>query len=181
MRFLGIDQSLRATGLCRLNGDGAVTASATVTTGDLRDGERLSFIRRAVMGLLDGVTFATIEGYSYDSVGRVFELGEVGGVIKLTLVEREVPYIVVPPVLVKKYATGNPMATKEQVIAAARAGSFEPGDDNQADAFFLAHIARACSIDVARYRRELEVLRTLREPRRKKTVRRVRRLIKAAV
>ena len=181
MAFLGIDQSLNATGLCRLGPDGAVQLRATVDPEKRLDGPRLVFIKQVVASLLEHVEFAAMEGYSYDSVGRVFELGEIGGVLKVLLIERNVPYIIVPPVLLKKFATGNTSATKEQMIKAAQERAFHPADDNQADAFFLAHIARTHKMDIATCRRELEVLHTLCNPEPKKKKRRVRRLVKAAI
>ena len=181
MGFLGIDQSLNATGICRIDVDANVIALATVTPDGLRDGQRLAFIKRAVASMASVVEFAAIEGYSYDSVGRVFELGEIGGVIKVLLVEANIPYVVVPPVLVKKFATGTATAGKPAMMLAARAMGAHIADDNQADAFFLAHIARAYSQKTARRRCEMEVIHTLSHPQPKKIRRRLRRLVNAAI
>jgi Holliday junction resolvasome RuvABC endonuclease subunit len=38
---------------------------------------------------------------------------------------------------IKKHATGKGNASKEEMIAAARAKGFNPTDDNQADALML--------------------------------------------
>ena len=147
------------------------------------DAPRLVFVKNAVAALTSDVKFAALEGYSYDSVGRVFELGEIGGVIKVMLVELGIDFVVVPPVLLKKFATGSTYASKEAMLDAARDGGVMAGeDDNQADAFFLARIARAYAAPTDRLRRcELEVIHALRNPAPKKAARRVRRLIKAAV
>lgn len=156
---------------------------ATVDPDGMRDGERLVFVKQAVAAMSSDVEFAALEGYSYDSVGRVFELGEIGGVIKVLLHERGIKYVVVPPVLLKKFATGTSYASKEDMIAACKErGVHVPDDDdNQADAFFLAHVARACARDVATCRREMDVVRYLKNPAPKKPRRRVRRLVKAAL
>lgn len=185
MSFLGIDQSLNASGVCRLRVDGTVDAVGTVVPKGIIDGARLSFIKRAVAVLLDGVTHAALEGYSYNSVGHVFELGEIGGVLKVLLQEHNVPYVVVPPVLVKKYATGSTSAKKKHMLKAAREHGALVVDDNQADAFFLAHIARAYILPfvVGRFehRYEMEVIQTLTQPMVKHARRRVSSLIKAAI
>jgi Holliday junction resolvasome RuvABC endonuclease subunit len=133
--------------------------------------------------MLPEVEFAALEGYSYNSVGHVFELGEVGGVIKVLLIEHMLPYVVVPPVLVKKFATGSVHANKDAMLAAAVQRGHDFGDnDDQADAFFLARIALAYAKNAAEHRCEMEVLHTLRNPPKdKKPKRRVRRLIKNAV
>lgn len=181
MGFLGIDQSLNATGLCRLDVDAKVTAVATVIPDGLLDGKRLAFIKRAVVSMATDIEFAALEGYAYDAVGRVFELGEIGGVIKVLLVEANIPYVIVPPVLVKKYATGSATANKAAMLHAAKDRGSTFQDDNQADAFFLAHIARAYSRKTAKYRCEMEVIHTLQHPPVKKTRRRPRRLVNAAI
>lgn len=179
--FLGVDQSLNATGVCRMDDEGKVTTVATVDPKGARDGERLLFVKRAIAAAASGVKFAALEGYSYDSVGRVFELGEIGGVVKVLLLESGIEYVVVPPVLVKKFATGNASASKEDMMSRAREAGCVIADDNQADAYFLARIAQAYVRGGATRRCELEVLHTLRNPSEKKSRRRVRRLVKAAI
>jgi len=164
MGYLGIDQSLRATGICRLADDGRAVATATVGTTGLTDGPRLLFIQRAIAAQLDGVTFAALEGYSYHSINQPFKLGEIGGVVKVLLCERAIPYVVVPPILVKMYATGRATAKKRDMLKAASLDGFTTRDDNQADAFFLAQIARAYALDNATHRCQLDVIHTLRHP-----------------
>jgi Holliday junction resolvasome RuvABC endonuclease subunit len=50
---------------------------------------------------------------------------------------QKIPYQGVPVGTIKKHATGKGNASKEEMIAAARAKSFNPTDDNQADALAL--------------------------------------------
>jgi Holliday junction resolvasome RuvABC endonuclease subunit len=179
--FLGIDQSLSATGVCRLDAAGTVVAMGTVDPRDAKDGERLILIKRAVAALASGVEFAALEGYSYDSVGRVFELGEIGGVVKVLLHESGIKYVVVPPVLLKKFATGSSSASKEAMVSACKERGARPADDNQADAFFLAHVARAYAKGGVTRRCEMDVIHSLKNPTPKKPMRRVRRLVKSAL
>jgi crossover junction endodeoxyribonuclease RuvC len=181
MSFLGIDQSLNATGICRVDESGAVVAMATVEPYGVKDGDRLLLIKRAVASVATEIEFAALEGYSYDSVGRVFELGEIGGVIKVLLHESGIKYVVVPPVLLKKFATGKSSASKDDMMLACQSRGITYIDDNQADAFFLACIARAYTRDTARYRCELDVIHRLKNPIPKKSKRRVRRLVGGAI
>jgi crossover junction endodeoxyribonuclease RuvC len=178
--YLGIDQSLNATGLCRLHAQGQVEHGETVDPGKRREAARLAYVKSRVAPLLGpAVLFVAFEGYSYNSVGRVFELGEVGGVLRLLVFEHEVAYVVVPPVSLKKFATGNVSAEKEDMVAAAKYAGFVTDDDNQADAFFLAQIARCFHLELAPPNRaQLEVLHSLRSPKLKKPARRIRRLVK---
>lgn len=156
---------------------------ATVNPDGRLDAQRLVFIKRAVASFATDIKFAALEGYSYDSVGRVFELGEIGGVIKTLLVELGIDFVVVPPIQLKKFATGTTYASKEAMVEAAKEAKAPVGDDdNQADAFFLARIARAYGTTTDPLRRcELEVIHALRNPAPKKAARRVRRLVKAAI
>lgn len=181
MAFLGIDQSLNATGICRIDASGAVVALATVNPRGAIDGPRLMLIKRAVTSLATEIKFAALEGYSYDSVGRVFELGEIGGVIKVLLLESRIEYVVVSPSSLKKFATGVSSASKENMLDAAKSLGAVCADDNQADAFFLARVARAYVQDVADRRCEMDVIHALKNPEPKKTQRRIRRLVKAAL
>jgi crossover junction endodeoxyribonuclease RuvC len=181
MSFLGIDQSLNATGICRMDDVGSVVALATVNPGDAKDGARLILVKRAIAAIASEIEFAALEGYSYDSVGRVFELGEIGGVVKVLLIESNIPYVVVPPSMLKKFATGNSSASKEDMVDTAKERGCMTTDDNQADAFFLACIARAYAKGTARSRCEMDVVHALKNPTPKKTKRRVRRLVKAAI
>lgn len=184
MSYLGIDQSLSGTGLCLLSGSGSVLHVETVDPGKRRDAERLAFIRDRVLAVLamhDPVVRAAFEGYSYDSVNKPFLLGELGGALRVALWEKGVPYEVVPPALVKKFATGNAHATKEMVLRAAQAEGFETADDNQSDAFFLASIVFALDDErMPKKRARIEVIHRIKNPK-VKTSRRVRTLVKHAI
>lgn len=50
---------------------------------------------------------------------------------------QKIPYQGVPVGTIKKHATGKGNASKEEMMAAARAKGFNPSDDNQADALAL--------------------------------------------
>lgn len=186
MAFLGVDQSLNATGVCVIADDGVVQALSTVAhkTGGAIDVKLLN-IRRAVISALSGCTFAAMEAYSYDSIHRAFDLGEVAGNVKVALLEHSVSYQVVPPVTLKLFATGTTSASKQDMIDAAKAAGAVPENDNEADAFFLAQIARALTRDTAKKRCEMEAIHSLRlsasGKQRKPAKRRVRRFVKNAI
>jgi crossover junction endodeoxyribonuclease RuvC len=181
--YVGIDQSLNGTGLCLRDANDIVHATQTVDSGKLRDVERLAYVKARVTSFLsDRVKFVAFEGYSYNSVGRVFELGEIGGVLRLLVHEHRLSYVVIPPASLKKFATGNPRAEKEDMVEAAQRAGFDTEDDNQADAFFLSQIARCHHLELAPPNRaQLEILHSIRSPKTKKPARRIRRLAKNSI
>lgn len=186
--YLGIDASLEGTGLCLVSEVGFVLRSTTVLPRGLRDMARLAMIKAETLAFVDGgdVAFVAIEGYAYGAINQAFSLGEIGGVLRLLVYEEyDLSRIDVPPASLKKWATGSSEADKEAMVAAAVADGAHPGDHNQADAYFLARIALALSVDdpVARPRQrsKLEVIRSLASPPRKKTRHRPRRLVKNPV
>lgn len=184
MPILGIDQSLRAPGVCLLSDEGEVLRLFTIDPARRRDAERLAYIRDTVRELYDeGVWFVAQEGYSYNSTSQHFALGEVGGALKLVAHDLRVPCLVVPPATLKKFATGDPQAKKDAMLEAARAatGRASLDDDNQADAYFLAVVAWHVGTErQPKYRAQLEALHTLQHPTKTRR-RRVRRLVKNAL
>lgn len=109
--------------------------------GDLKGMERLRYIKFRILHLLQKfkATKVSIEGYSFASKGRaVFNLGELGGIVRLAIYEYGLPYLDVSPTSTKAFiSSGN--ADKEQM----RVGILEKyghnfDNDNIADAFALA-------------------------------------------
>ena len=117
-RVCGLDLSLQQTGYATPDGDHGLIRPSS------RSGiERLAWIRNQVMKIEHDhrVELFAIEGYSYGSKGRaVFNIGELGGVIRTALWDAGVPYVDVPPATLKKYACGKGNANKDLVRDAAR-------------------------------------------------------------
>lgn len=58
------------------------------------------------------------EGYSFGSKGQVFDLAENTGMMKYKLYKDGYPIVVVPPTVIKKFATGKGNANKEAMYSA---------------------------------------------------------------
>jgi crossover junction endodeoxyribonuclease RuvC len=178
--YLGLDPSLTGTGICLIDDSGRTRTYRleTVRTDKLRGPGRLLTIRRALEEfLIERPALVAVESYAYGAVGRVFQLGELGGVLRVAIFEAGIPYVEVAPVQLKKYATGQPGAEKSAVIAAAESAlGATVADDNQADAFFLASIASSLSVDDKSLTlAQRQVILRLRSPGTKKKPRKVRR------
>lgn len=175
--YLGVDQSLNGTGVALISQAGALIISRTLRPKALRGVRRLAFIREELRSIICGhlltepIYAAAHEGYSYGSAGRVFELGEVGGLVKVVLWDTlgpTVPVLCVEPASLKKFVAGNGSAEKEEVcesIASAWGVSFDAETQNdEADAYGLAQVARAFHQNIGKTRAQLEVVKNLKQP-----------------
>lgn len=108
----------------------------------LDDMKRIVEIKKRIDKVLKmhSVTIVSIEGYSMGSrKGQIFNIAELGGLIKAMLYENNYPYHIIPPKSLKSYISGNGNAEKEDMQRAIQTRyflSFE--DNNEADAFGLA-------------------------------------------
>jgi Holliday junction resolvasome RuvABC endonuclease subunit len=161
--YLGIDQSLRSSGVAVISGKQDVQFVGTVTPGKLKGAPRLAAVRQALRDVL--AAEPDIKGYAYDvGAGRVFELGEIGAVVKLVLHDAAIPFVVVPPASLKQFVADHGQAKKEQMRQAVLkkwGQDFE--QDDICDAFGLAQVARSFHLNKGTTRSELEVLKKLRD------------------
>jgi Holliday junction resolvasome RuvABC endonuclease subunit len=66
----------------------------------------------------------------------------VHGAVRTVLLEAGVPYVLITPASVKKYATGRGNAGKpEMAVAAFKRAGIEFADDNECDAWWLRYTA----------------------------------------
>lgn len=114
----------------------------TIKTGKLRGLPRLDYIRGEIESLVAKVKpdIAVIEGYAMrvGVGGRVFDIGELGGTVKLYLWGQRVDIIVVPPRSLKLFVTGKGNADKDEMmreLARHRGRLFNNSDE--ADAYGL--------------------------------------------
>lgn len=91
-----------------------------------------------------------MEGYSMAArAGRLADLGELGGVLKVALWdagyrEEDGTLVVVPPAQLKKFATGRGNADKAAVVSAVvRRWRVDVNTDDEADAYALARLGLA--------------------------------------
>lgn len=139
MIIVAFDLSLTRSGWAMQESHGVIVPPR----GHDRGMRRIAWIRDRVLQHADGADLVVLEGYSYGSKGSaVINLGELGGVVRLALFERRIPYVEVAPGTLKRYATGKGNAGKEEVLAAAiRRLDFTGHDNNAADALWLWQMA----------------------------------------
>ena len=144
MRIIAFDLSLTATGYAVASGKATEPLSWGLVTPPpkLRGLERLQWIRDCVLGRAEGAALVLTEGYSYGSPARAHPMGELGGVVRLALLEAGLVGVIVPPACRAKYATGKGNAPKDSVLAEAiRRLGYAGHDHNEADALWMLMMA----------------------------------------
>lgn len=173
MAYLGVDQSLRCSGVAVIGRNQELEYVGDIVPGKLTGAPRLGCIRSALRDVLAAnpeINYAAIEGYSYgSSVGRTFELGEVGSVVKLVLWDAGIPFIVVSPASLKQFVSGNGSSDKEHMRMAvlSKWGLDFADRDDQCDAYGLAQVARSVHTGIGKTRAELEVVKKLKDTTKK--------------
>jgi Holliday junction resolvasome RuvABC endonuclease subunit len=147
MMILALDLSLSRTGWAALSGDTVAHGVLQPPRGEDRGVCRLRwFCEQLRQRLNPRVELAVIEGYAYGTArgaSHAHSLGELGGVVRLTLHYLHIPFVEVPPASLKKYAVGKGNAGKAEVlVAAVKRLGYAGADDNEADALWLLTMAR---------------------------------------
>lgn len=134
---VGLDLSLTSTGY-------SCGSNQKVLSTKARGAERLFVISFMLMDELKHVDnpVVLIEGYSFASRNsQAHSIGELGGVIRVSLWSNGIPYVEVPPTVRAKFATGKGNASKGEVVSAisARTGIVWSGSgaDDLCDAWIL--------------------------------------------
>ncbi len=143
MNVLGLDLSLTSTGYCH-NGEAGYIST------DVFGAERLRKIGREVENIVvdNKIDIVAIEGYSFASRNsQAHSIGELGGVVRVFLLNMDIPYLEIPPTCRAKFATGKGNASKSEVISSISAitGIIWKGGhaDDMCDAWVLEEMVLA--------------------------------------
>jgi crossover junction endodeoxyribonuclease RuvC len=141
MRYVGIDPSTK-TGFVALDENGEVVkAKELIGIGD-KDPKRITTLVQEVTSHVKKGDQIGIEGFSYNSKGRGigFQFG-VGYAFRIALYSRNHSYREITPGQLKKFATGNGNAAKENMVQPIlETWGYTHNSDNVLDAFILAKI-----------------------------------------
>lgn len=141
LHVVGLDLSITATGIARSDGT-LTTVDTKKATGD----QRLLVIERHVNEAI-GVWhehpkphLAVIEDLPTHAHSAGIT-GMVHGVVRVALMRSGVPYVLIPPASLKKYATGKGNATKPDMrMSLYQRADIDLRDDNQVDALWLRYM-----------------------------------------
>lgn len=147
MNVVGLDLSTKRIGFAAADGQLlSISGHAGAEDPYRRLHELTRELSRAFRVRPPGPDLVAVEDYALGAPGRLslVRLGEIGGIVRTWLFEQDWPIVLVSPSSVKRFATGNGNAKKEQMIARAiELGARGNVNDDEADAFHLRRMARA--------------------------------------
>lgn len=176
MNVLGLDLSLNSTGYAyraqATSYDAMEVVTGRITTGKLRGVSRLDFLEECLQDIIkDGpFTLAVIEDYAMgyggnkSNPGRVFNIGEWGGIARLSLHRASIPLVLVSPSSLKMFATGNGGSAiqKHHVMSSIQeVWDYRVDQDDEADAFVCMMLGEAYSSQRKRRRYDSSRIRAL--------------------
>ena len=143
--FLGLDLSLGSSGIVIIDNDYNIIYKDTFKVLQLGV-ERLFFLEAQLKKMLDNyseIVVCCIESPAYRETGKIFELGEWAGIVKLELFKRSIPYIMAAPLALKKYVSGEGKSKGKETVLLDIYKNFheEIRQDDIGDSYVLARIA----------------------------------------
>jgi Holliday junction resolvasome RuvABC endonuclease subunit len=151
---VGIDQSLTGFALSVVSIEFPSQHKTWVYKSEFRGTQRLADIRGWIQ---DMWLLFPIEGWVVKDVAMegtvlasqsALALGELSATVKLTLWDKSILPLQIPPMTLKKYATGKGTAKKQEMLLQIyKRWGVEFSDDNAADSYALARLAGGLAID----------------------------------
>lgn len=151
VEYVGIDPSLTATGICVIDKDGKASLETIKTTPKMFDYSpyvRLDYIAEHIRDIL-----ATLENpvvcierpfVNPKNMAAQQDLLALGHLIRRQLYYEKWPFLDVSPMTLKKFVCGKGNVEKSMMLMRVYQNwDISAGDDNQADAAGLAHMAKA--------------------------------------
>lgn len=137
---VALDPSLTATGVCDSRTPGR--PHTLEPPAKLSRMARLRWIQQEVKRVTADAWLVVVEDYAHAAKFQAHYLGELGGVIRLTLHCMGTPYVDVNPSVRAKLATGAGNASKDEVFAAAfKRLNYAGHSKDEADARWLLEAA----------------------------------------
>jgi crossover junction endodeoxyribonuclease RuvC len=151
--FVGIDHSMTGTGVVVIDQDANILEKKLIKTSPEDSDEKrmtsiidaLSFIPKIVR-----LKSVYIEGPSFGSQGQaVLQMGALHYLVRIFLYRKKIKYKIIAPGTLKKFVTGNGNSKKEHMLLNIyKKWGIEFADNNLADAYGLARMAREECTDI---------------------------------
>ena len=135
------------TGWALRGSDGHITSGSESFRPQRFEGGGMRFLRfkrwltelKAVTSGIDALHFEEVRRHVSTDAAHVY--GGFLATLTAWCEHHQIPYQGVPVGTIKKHATGKGNASKDEMVASARARGHAPADDNEADALALLHWA----------------------------------------
>lgn len=138
MNILAIDQSLCCSGVAFLNENEPNSfGMTTIEPGKLRDEARLLSIRTDLDTLVESnaINLVIMESYAFGQGSSAYSLGELGGLIKMYCLDKDLPLFVMPIQTHKMFTTGKGNTKKDLMLKEVyKRYQIDITNDNVADA-----------------------------------------------
>lgn len=142
MRVVGLDLSLTSTGVCDDEGARRLQVPLPKNATETQRARRLRDLSVLVDRACRDADLVVMEGHSFHSQNtHAHSMGELHGVVKVCLLQRGVPFVIVAPTQLKKFATGRGNADKDAVLVAAVNHGAKVNNTDCADAWWLRAMA----------------------------------------
>ena len=142
--IIGLDLSLTATGVAFLASDGTCSTSTLKSAPSESEEYRLSTCKAQIMEVLVKIqpSLVVMEGLSFGSNDpSAQQRAWLHWAVRLNMWRRTMPFQVVSPSSLKKFAAGAGNAKKEQMMLEVfKRWNVTAADNNQADAAALAYL-----------------------------------------
>jgi Holliday junction resolvasome RuvABC endonuclease subunit len=150
--IVGVDASLTNTGVAVLF-DGKLLTRSLIPK-KLKGVERLNWFYEEFSAMLVGdwdfPSLVVIEGYAFGAKMQREAMGELGGVLRLSLFHEKMPFVVVQPTSLKLFITGKGNGPKDNMSKEIyKRFGVDLTDNNQIDAAGLAIMGLAMCSDMA--------------------------------
>lgn len=183
--FIGIDQSFKETAITILFSPTNYNIYTVKGKGDTPQ-KKLIYLHQKIKKIIEdcfciytekmnqdpSTILCFIEGGSFGSVGPIFTLGQLSGIILASLYEFNITVKEVTPPQLKKFMTGNGVSDKRFVMRRIREKyGIHFRNDNKADSYVLALMAynfKHKGEIITKFREEAEVIHKMLKPQKKK-------------
>ena len=149
--IVGLDLSLTSTGVVVLLGDQIIEQKVVKSSpiGDRPTDEavRLSDVTERVLALVPGnANLVVIENIAFmiSKTTALVQLAAINYIVRIGLLKRNIPFVVVSPPSLKKFVTGKGVAQKdEMMLDTYKRWGVSLTNNNECDAYGLARIGLA--------------------------------------
>lgn len=150
-RYIGIDLSIRSTGIVILNGEHKQWA--VIKPEDIKgqhDMDKFNFLAQEVFNFcrLTTMDLIVIEDYAFSAKGQITRIAEMGGIVKHVLYTQSgVPvnrFVRASPTTLKKFTLGKGTGKKNQMLLGVyKKWGFDAPNDDINDAYVAARLGMA--------------------------------------